>query len=879
MAARDLIEHGETPDNVHSAVRREFGNVGLVKEATRAMWGWVWLEQMGQDLRYTFRMLRRSPGFTAVAVLSLGLGIGANSTIFSVIDALMLRRLPVRKPQELVTPIQHRPWSEGMILSWFSYSRFERFRGMTDVFSDASAVHDLDRCNVIANGNLYEGQVRVAVVTGNHFSNLGIDPVIGRLLTPDDDRVLGGHPVAVISYQYWQRQFAGSDVVGRTFTLNGTTYTIMGVTPRSFSGEWVGRPTDIWIPVAMLSQVLSELPPAQPRGGPIGFRILARLKPGVTIPQAQAAAQVVYQQLFLEEAGPNPTAEEIQSFAQNYIELEPASTGYSPQRKSLAVPLEILMIVVTLVLLVACANVATLLLARSAARHKEMAARLAIGASRMRIVRQLLTESVLLAAMGTALGFVLAQWGTHFLAEFARSGIVTRDDKQLVLDLRLDWRVLVFTAGLCVLTGMLFGLAPAFRESDVSLSQAIAQRGPDSGRTRGAFGLGSLLVIGQMAVSLVLLIGAGLFVRTASNLQSQNLGVDRGHVLLAWLGLRQRGSQVGEPMAPLFEIVQRRISSLPGVLSASPSVYGFLNGNAFKGGYIQIAGYVPASGEDSRATIDLVAPGFFETIGMRLLAGRDFTDRDTAATPKVAIINENMASHFFGDQNPIGKHFARDLGAPAAELEIVGVVSNAPHRTPYDHGLRFYTPYRQDLRHLLSMCLAVRTAANPKSIAPLVRQELRDIDPSLPVLRIDTVDEQLNDSLVEERLVALLSIFFGGLALLLACLGLYGLISYTVVHRTNEIGIRMALGATRLGVLGMVIRESLLLLLAGLAIGIPATLAASPLIAARLYGVSPTDLHTIVGATLLMIAVAALAGFIPARRASKVDPMVALRYE
>jgi predicted permease len=880
MAARNRIERGAAPEKADADARREFGNVGLVKETTRAAWGWVWLEQLGQDLRYALRMLRRSPGFTTVAVLSLGLGIGANTAIFTIIDALVLRTLPVRNPRELVTPIQYQP---GGAHPWFPYQWFERYRNTTQVFIYASAVHEVDRSNVTVNGGTSEEQVRVALVTGNHFLNLGINAVIGRLLTPEDDRELGGHPVAVISYDYWKRRFSlSAEVLGRTFTLNGTTYNIIGVAPRLFSGEWLGSPTDIWIPVAMLAQVRSELPPGQSRGNPVLYRIVGRLRPGATIEQAQAAAQVLYQQLLTEQAGASPTPEDVNWIAQSHIELEPAATGFSPQRKSLAQPLEILMIMVGLVLLIACANVASLLLARSAARQREMAVRLAIGAGRMRIGRQLLTESVLLATMGGALGFLFGRWGTYFLAGFAGSGIVTRDDRRLALDLHLNARILGFTAGLCLVTGVLFGLAPALRSCRVSLRHVMATRGPDSDWVGTRFGLGKLLVTGQVALSLVLLIGAGLFVRSVRNLQSQDLGVDREHLLLAWVGIMQSGKRVGAPMAPLFQTVQQRVSSLPGVVSASPSVYGFLNGNPFMGSevQVQVQGYVPAPGEDSRATGDLVAPGFVETMGMRLLAGRDFTEGDKTTSPKVAIINENMARRVFGGQNPIGQHFGRGSGAPTTELEIVGVINNATDRTPYDRTrMMYYRPYSQDLGHLLSMCLAVRTAGSPKSVAASVRQELRDIDPSLPVLRIDTVDEQLNDSLVEERLVASLASFFGGLAVLLACLGLYGVVSYAVVRRTSEIGIRLALGATRGRVLAMVLKQSLLLVAIGIAGGVPMTLAGARLISNRLFGVGPADPLTIAAAALLLIAVAAVAGFLPARRASRVDPMVSLRYE
>ncbi len=843
------------------AARRAFGNVGLVKEEVRGMWGWAWMERFGQDLRYGLRMLFRSPGFTAVAVLSLALGIGANTAIFSVIDALMLRMLPVPSPDQLQ-------------VSFLSYPNYEKFRDHAKLFSGIAAICLLDRSNVTINGSgggLDAATVGVGLVSGTYFSTLGVNPVLGRTLSADDDRVPGGHPVAVISYDYWQRRFAGAaDVTGRTFTLNQTTYSILGVAQKGFSGDWIGHPTDLWIPIAMQSQVMLERPNLLANPNPPWLRIMARLKPGLTIKQAEAPLQVLFRQAMLERRNLTPAM--IQESNQVHVELQPAAKGYSPQRASFGQPLTILMIVVGMVLLIACANIANLLLARSAARQREMAVRLALGAGRGRILRQLLTESLLLSMLGGILGILFATWATDALAKFVGSGPAA-----IALDLHSNTRVLAFTVALCLLTGILFGLVPALRASGVSLSQALTGRGVGSGVSTGRFGLGKTLVVAQVALSLVLLIGAGLFVRTLQNLKSQDLGFDRDHVLLIWTAPNHAGRQ-GAPLASLFETVQERISSLPGVRSASPTSFGILGG---MGGspVANVEGYTPKPDEDRWVRWSLVSPGFFDTVGVRRLLGRDFTAHDTETAQRVAIINETMARHYFGEQNPVGKHFGmrRDAGTP---IEIVGVVRDAKYASLRDKQQRMiYIPYRQDLAHLFEMCVTVRLAGNLPGLAGRIRDELRSIDRSLPILKIDAIEEQLNDSLVEERLVAVLSGFFALLAVLLACLGLYGVMSYMATRRTNEIGIRLALGASSGEVLGMVLRESMLLVASGIAIGVPVTIALTRLISARLFGVSASDPLTIALATSLLLAVAALAGFLPARRAAKVDPMVALRYE
>jgi predicted permease len=861
----------------------------LARRSASAFLDAVWLQpkrledEMFQDLRYGVRMLLKHRGFTAVAALSLALGIGANTAIFSVVDALLLRTLPVRNPERLVALTN----SESGFYT--SYPRFERYRNLTQVFSGVSAICLVDRYNVRVNNTAGgpdlsdTGQVGIGLVSGNYFSTLGAGTVIGRPLTADDDRAPGGHPVAVISYSYWERRLGRvADVIGRTLTLNETTFSIVGVTPRGFFGEWIGQPSDVWIPIAMQAQVMPERPLlADPRANWV--RVIARLKPDVAPEQAEAGAQVSYQQLLRESSGPNPTPQENQRIAGLRLSLQSAARGYAPQRQSFLRPLMIVLIVVGLTLLIACANVANLLLARAAARRQEMAVRAALGAIRSRIVRQLLTESLLLVVMGGALGALFAAWGTSALGRFLGSGLprmgfaapVTMD-----LDLRLDVRILAFTAAMCVATGLLFGLAPALRASKVALASALGRRGADSSSSSTRFSLGKGLVILQVALSLLLLVGAGLFVRTLRNLKAQDIGLDRQHVLLVWAAPAQTGRS-GEAVAALYQMAQRRVSALPGVISASPSNAGVLTGggNGAPSETLTVEGQPPKPGLSGGIAGAAVGSGFFSALGMTLLAGRDFTEQDTEKSPRVAIINETLARFEFGGKNPIGKRFFR-RGETGSPWEIVGVVKDTKDRNLRQKDLGVtYTPYRQQMNKLAIMCLVARTSVAPASVAPRVRQALREIDPGLPVLNLTTVEEQLDGILIQERLLALLASFFGVVAALLACLGLYGVISYAVARRANEIGIRLALGATPAAVLGIILKESLMLAFAGIAIGTLATLAFIRLISTMLFGVSAADPLTLCAAITLIIVVTAMSALLPARRATKVDPMVALRHE
>jgi predicted permease len=875
----DNLRAGMNPEEARRQALLKLGGVEATKESYRDRRGIPMLETLLQDLRYGLRMMRRSPGFTAVAVLSLALGIGANTAIFSVIDALLLRNLPVQNPERLV--MAH-PQDSPRAAQSYSYPLFLRIRDGARGFSHVSAISVTDRSNVTINGpggGLDAGLVRVALVSGNYFSMLGVQPALGRAFTPDEDRVPGAHPLVVISDRYWQRAFArSSEVLGRTLTMNGTAFTIVGVTPRNFLGDWVGRPTDLWIPMAMQSQVTVEMPGFLTRGNG-WLRIVARLQPGIRREQAQASADAINQQYLREIAGPNPPPLVLRQIAESHLELVPAGGGFSPLRFSFGQSLVILAVVVGLVLLIACANVAGLLLARATARQREMAVRLAVGAGQRRLIRQLLTESVLLSVLGGALGLVFSVWGTSAFSTFSLgpTQLDSRAPSQWIsLDLHADARMFAFAAALCLLTGILFGLAPAFRGSRVSLTPSLTGRGSSADGRR--LGLGKLLVIAQVALSILLLIGAGLFLRTLRNLRAQDLGLDRQHVLLVWASLGQTGRH-GDPVLDFWRNVQERASALPGVMSAGITNQGLLNG--WDGGVpdepMKIRGRV-SQGNGLGGWRTFVTPGFFEAAGIQLLAGRDFTERDTEKAHRVVIINQAMAHYYFGNDNPVGEYLL--AGGPEDWAEIIGVTKDFTGGTPRVRALELpYYSYRQFGHAMERMCLVVRTAGNPAGMAARIRQELRVIDPALPILKIDTVSEQLDDVLVQERIIATLAGFFGVLAVLLACLGLYGVMSYTAARRTNEIGIRVALGASRRNVLGMVLKEALLMVFAGIAIGLPVALAATRLISAKLFGVSATDPLTIAGASLLMIAVAAMAGFLPAQRASKVDPMEALRCE
>jgi predicted permease len=894
--AQALVARGFSPSDAHLAALKGMNGLAQRRDECRDARRVRVVEDLLQDLGYAVRVLGRSRGFTAVAVLSLGLGIGANTVIFSVIDALLLRELPVKQPGELVT-FRWDDGSSGPATSFleFAYPAFAEFSKSPTVFSSVAGSWIIGRSNIRIGGPaeaVDAAPVAVALVSGNYFDTLGVRAALGRAITVDDDRSPGAHPVIVISDRYWEQRLARTpDVVGRTLTLAETTYTILGVAPPAFSGEWVGTPADLWIPYAMASQVMPEVP-----GGPRRFpvRMTARLRPGVRLRQAEAAAEVAYRGVEQSLAGPNATIQRLARIGGTRLLLIPAARGLpSPQRDSYTQPLAIVMAVAGLVLLVACANVANLLLARAAVRKREMAVRLAIGASRGRIMRQLLTEHMLLALAGGALGLLLARWSTTALVRMLASGPVSMaaQSSGVLLDAHLDSRSLTFAVGLSVATGLLFGLTPAARAARASLSPALNDRAwPAAGSAR--FGTGKTLVVVQVALSMLLLACAGLFIRTLSNLRAENLGFDGSRVLLIWAVTGQTGRQAGA-MADLWRTVQERLSVLPGVVSASAINGGVLTGSlprvvgrAYE--HLHIEGQPPSRPSPVQGSRMFVAPRFFETMGIPLVAGREFGERDGVSPPRVAIINESMARFHFGKRNPVGAR-VRFAGNESETTEIVGVVRDYVKGTPRAVGLQEFTTYfpyrdREALNvgaqtRLRVMMAVVRTAGDPLEVVPRIRREFLAIDSGLPVLRINTVAQQLDEVLAQDRLLSTLSSFFGLLGALLACLGLYGVMAYIVARRTTEIGVRVALGATRGGVLGLILRESLSLVAIGLAIGVLAAVGATQLISARLFGVSPADPLTISGAALALMVVASVSAFVPAHHASRIAPIRALRCE
>jgi predicted permease len=859
---------GMSPEEARYAARRTIGGIEQIREECRDMRQINWITDLLRDLQYALRNLGRSPGFTTAVLLVLGLGIGANTAIFTLIDAVMLRMLPVSHPEQLYA-IAHA--GQTGVNAGSNYPLFEQLRDHNQVFSEVLAFNP-NQWKVSFDGNteLVSGQV----VTGNYFSTLGVGAILGRTLTVGDDRIPKGHPVAVISYRYWQRRFAKNpQVLGKTITINLTPFTIIGVTPPEFFGLEVGQSADISVPMSMHPLVGSGST-LDDRSSWWDLPMLGRLKPGMSVQQARADTDVIFRR-FLSGAW---LAEMSQDYRRGFfqrVELLPASNGLSELRAEFSKPLKILMAVVGLVLLIACANVANLLLARATVRRREMAMRLALGAARSRLVRQLLTESALLAALGGGLGLAFAHWGSNLLITFLPQGSIP-----MVLDVSPDARVLTFCTLMTLITAILFGLVPAFRTSGVDPGPALKDKSRNLTSDRSRFRLGKILIVAQVAMSLLLVIVAGLFVRSLQNLRHVDAGFDREDVLLFTIDAYGTTYQ-GKRLAVLQQELLERVRALPGVRSASLSDYSPMGGG--EGRRISVQGFVPRSEDDTEISVNFVEPQYFDTMGIPLVMGRDFRVQDAQGAPKVAIVTQSMARHYFQDENPLG----RRLELPGSEMsgicEIIGVVKDAKFDSLRKEAARtVYIPYLQ-VEPRPSMTFALRTQRRPVDLVATVRRQVLAVAKEVLIRDIKTLEGQVDESLAQERMVASLASFFGLLSLLLASVGLYGVMAYSVTSRTNEIGIRVALGAQPGDVSWMVLRETLALILVGVAVGVSAALAAtrlaSSLISGLLFGLKATDPTTIVLATLLMAAVAVFAGYLPARRASHVDPMVALRCE
>jgi predicted permease len=859
LLAERYVRQGMTEEEAARAARRQFGNVTLLQEAHRHMRGIGFIDALFQDLRFGVRTLLKSKGFTAVAAFSLALGIGANTAVFSLLDALLLKPLPVRRPEQLVLV-------EGLgfahpdpVFPELSEENLS-FAGMFSFNSTEMTVSD---------GNQAE-RVIGELVSGNFFNVLGVGAHLGRVFSDVDDQTPGGHFVTVISYNYWRRRFgADPQVIGKKISVNNYPFTIIGVAAPGFNDVEIGDAPDLRVPMTMKREMLDHIDAAP---------VMARLKPGISIAQAQAATDTLYQNIIRQNnlrtsAGNSPT-ERI--FAPR-IQLQSARTGVprGNLRSQFSQPLILLMCMVGVVLFIACLNVANLLLARAATRRREIAVRLAVGAGRFRLVRQLLTEGFLLSALGGALGLVFARWGTDALLRFL--------PRNFTLEIIPDLRMLGFTLGVSVLTGLLFGLAPALEATRFDLIPALKSDAAGVAGRKRRWELRRLLVTLQVAMSLVLLVSGTLFARSLRNLKAVDLGYTTDQIVTMETWPEGSGYKLDQSRNFYAQLIER-VRALPGVRSAA---YGPLPIRGFGGEMdIEVPGSQFPPNEKPTTMFHPITSQFFATLGIPLLRGRDFNAQDSRLDyfdaqnsrgdyTRVVIINDSFARHFFGDENPLGKRFS---AGPFKDLEIVGVVGNARLASLRETMSRTVY-YVESERFIGRQRLCVRATGDTGALVSAIRNVVHSLDPNLPVFDIKTFADHVDESISRERLIALLSSFFGLIALLLAALGLYGVMASAVARRTREIGVRMALGAQARNVLWLVLRETLFLVAIGIAIGLPVALAATQLIKGFLFGLSANDPLTIALAVSLMLAVAALAGYLPARRATKVDPMMVLRQE
>ncbi len=896
MRAADNIATGMSPEEARRQAVLRFGSRAAMKERVIAADAQMFLYSVWQDIGYGLRMLRKSPGFTAIAVLTLALGIGANTAIFSVVNGVMLSALPVPDAQRLVVlhwtakkspkdldesdfgDCEVKREGEGAASCSISYSMFQALQSRANVFSSVAAF--AGPVQLALSGNGAPSTVRAVLATGDYFNTLQVRAAIGRTIIPSDDTVAAA-PVAVLAYSYWKSAFgASASVIGRSVFLNDIAFTIVGVADPNFTTLTPGKSQDMWIPAAIAPRVTpADWKIKLNNDHDVWLVAVARLKPGVSVGQAQAAANVIFRNEVLHGAKPFFTED-----ANPRMAVTQAWSALSYERDRIAEPIYVLGIAVGMILLIACANVAGLTLARAAGREREMAVRRALGAGRARIIRQLLTEGVLLSIAGGALGVAFAWWGRDVLVSLLRNG----SEQSLAFSFGIDARVLAFTALVSISTGILFGLGPSLHGARVDLTPVLkegAGRSPVVARPGGRrLSAGNGLVVAQIALSVVVLVGAGLLVRTLENLRSINPGFDPQNVLLFGIDPTLLGYSPAQ-IRNLYRDLQTQLAALPGVTSVSYSSDSLLDNGWWSTG-VHIEGQ-PAN-ENASTYMLAVGPEFFSTMYIPLRAGRAFTPADIAEAvsaqeaprgaraaanqaPLAMMVNESFARKYFANQNPLGKEVSRSNRT----LQIVGVVGDTKYgdlRTPIGP-LAFIPVVNRGVQ------FEMRTAMDPGTLVSVVREVAARVDSAVPLFNIRTQTAQIDRLLSQERLIARLSGFFGLLALVLACVGLYGLLSYEVSRRRRELGIRMALGAQPAGVMRMMICEGMLLAGAGIVVGIVGALAVVRVLQSLLFQIKPTDPLTFVGVAVLLAVVAAAACYIPARRAMKVDPMVALRYE
>jgi predicted permease len=865
-------ERGARPDEARFAAQRQLGNTALLKESVRDVWGWTSLDRVAQDVRFGLRLLRKSPVFSCVAILSLALGIGANTAIFGLIDALLLKSLPVRDPQSLLFLGTQ---EQNGVATQFYFETYERLRAAQRFFPELAAYGGKVRMNVSIAGAAESTMGQL--VSGNYYSVLGVPPLIGRVFTSEDDRFPGAHPVAIVSFAYWQRRLGGSAaVIGTKILIDGSPFTIVGVTPRGFNGLQVGDAPDISVPVMMQPQVMpdQENRLGRPRNTVNWLNVFGRLKPDVTIPQATAGLQVLFRNIqtrLAAEIGLDK-ATWRQEWVEAKLVLVPGGSGVSYLRRQYSGALYVLMGVVGLVLLIACANVANMLLARAPAREREIALRLAIGASGRRVIRQLLVESLILSGIGGALGIAFAYWTSALLLRFLSVG-----GPLIELNLSPDWRVLALTAAISIATGILFGLAPAMRGAALDLASVLKQGRGVSPPQRLARALSAL----QIGLSLVLLIGAGLLTSTLRHAEDIDGGFPRDRVYT--VSLAPRGSdQKNGPNAPrlnrLYLDLLGRVRAIPGVVSASlagepPTTRGY--GRP----------YQTVDGRRFIAYQNQIYSGYFLSLGSSILRGRDFGPVDLMpGAPLVAIVNETLARSAFPNEDPIGGRIVCSgrisMGEMGKPCEVIGVARDIPYAAlKAEPQSALYMTFLQAPTGRGEMELIVRAAGQGTGVSAELRRVVTAMDPYLPAFVVRTLATEVDAALIRERLLALIASVFGALAAILAAIGLYGVVAYSVSRRTQEIGIRLALGARPRRILRQVLAETFALAAVGILFGLPAAWASARLLTGFLYGVKREDPLILTASVALIVGTAAIAGYIPARRAARTDPMDALRSE
>jgi predicted permease len=853
------VRRGLLFKDARAAARRDFGGVDQMKERYRDQRGLPFVDALVRDLRDALRELRRHPGVTATVVVMLALAIGANTAIFSLADALLLKSLPVRNPNELA----------ALQPASFSYAAFEALKE-NEAFSGVFATSGLNAVKLEVGGAAAE-RARISLVSSSYFQVLGVSAAAGRTFENGQNQSTGSDLVAVLSYGYWQRRFGGdAAAIGRTLRLSGTPVTIIGVAPRGFFGEHVGSEADLWMPLSTWPQVIPGANLLQASGTAF-LDIVARVRPGANLTRTSSELTASYRRFLSNLFGPGNDDKRLQ-IERTIVRLEPAATGISYIRARFLRPLQVLMAIVGLLLLIAAANVANLLLVHAETRRREIGMRLALGVSHTRLLRQLMFEGLLFGLASATAGIAVGSWSSTALLTLA-----SPDEASIALGAGLDLRVLAFTAGVSALTCLLFGSAPAWKLLSTDVLSALS---PTSrARRQGIVGLSGGLVVAQVAISLILLAGAAMFFRSLAKLWNVDPGFAPEQLLVADVNPMEAGYRDAE-YASLCARMLRRLSSTAGVVRASFSENGVFTGRDSSTGRMRPVGITAGPAGTTNVRYDMIGPHYFSTLGIALRAGRDFTESDDRSATRVVVLGENLARLYFGDDDAVGRRMWWGLGAMQQELEVVGVAADVRQHSPReDPLLRFYLPYFQQPRNMESVRFLLRTTLNIDAVAGSIRQAIQLEDRRVPILSLTTVPALAARTLVQDRLVAVLSTIFAALGLALACIGLFALMAYRVARRTKDIGIRMALGATRINVLQWALGHELLLVVAGVVLGIPAAVGLAQTVSSLFFGVEPSDVTSLSVAALALVVAGLLAGAIPAMRAYRIDPAVTLRNE